>query len=54
MKTTFFDPNKFNKIINRGVGLECEAEGGRGGGGGGARKIKRLISRGTSIRTLRV
>ena len=33
MKTTFFDPNKFNKIINRGLGLECEAEGGRGGGG---------------------
>ena len=35
MKTTFFDPNKFNKIINRGLGLECEAEGGRGGRGGG-------------------
>ena len=34
MKTTFFDPNKFNKIINRGWGWNVKPREGEGGGGG--------------------
>ena len=43
----FFVSNEFEKRINRGVGI-------RSGEEMGAKKIKKLISWGASIRTLRV